>query len=84
MSTISDLIIKMRADAADVQSGFDRASASLDQFINKLKTPQVLKVSVITSFATIGGATAAAKVGQMLYDQAEAAEIGRASCRERV
>ncbi len=74
MSTISDLIIKMRADAADVQSGFDRASASLDQFINKLKTPQVLKVSVVTSFATIGGATAAAKVGQMLYDQAEAAE----------
>jgi len=52
MSTISDIIIKMRADAADVQSEFDRASAYLDQFINKLKTPQVLNV---TSFATIGG-----------------------------
>jgi len=60
MSTISDLIIKMRADAADVQAGFDKASASLDHFINKLKTPQVLKVSVVTSFATIGGATPAA------------------------
>lgn len=74
MADISDLIIKMRADAADVEQGFNRASASLDQFINKLKTPQVLKVSVVTSFATVAGATGAAKIGQMFYDQADAAE----------
>lgn len=72
MANIADVIINLRAQAGDVETGFKRAEAALTQFTNKLKQPQVLKISVVMTMGTAGSAVAAAKMGSSIYDNIDA------------